>query len=255
MTLDLERLAGQFDKKGFPLVAKHLRIGVQIAENAGAPQTFLVETKENVLNLKQVVQEYKKNPTSPEKATAFWQAFWAENGKKVDISVSVPECPFTQEQLKEMRRKDKGPIYVPEELSIQKTRHLLGKIFPKMQSHSVEEDNSVTNEVARSGWRQFDISIDAPHLGIDESQLRKDMVSQGDEEPSLNEYIVASQASKLLTGKYLDENTWSRIFGSRSDGCVVRAFFDSDGYLYVVSDLYPGSRYSSLGGRFSRGVN
>lgn len=200
-------------------------------------------------------EEYNKDVTSPETITAFWLAFWAENGKKVDISVSVPECPFTQEQLEEMKRKDKGPIYVPEELSTQKDRHLLGRMFPKMRSHSLQEGNSVTNEAKNSGWRIFDMSIDAPHLGTDESQLREVMTFQGDEEPTLNEYIVASQASKLLTGKYLDEGTWSRIFGSRRGGDVVPASFDSDGGLYVDSGWNPGYRGSRLGGRFSRGVN
>lgn len=254
MTLDIERLAGQFDKKGFSLVAKHLRVGAEMAENAGAPERFL-EKGEQVLDLALATREYKKRPVNPEKTTAFWQAFWTENGKKANLSISVPECLFTQKQLEEMRRKDKGPIYLPEELSTQDSRHLLGKIFSKMQSHSVKEGNSVTNEVVRFGWRQFDMSLDAPHLGTNENQLKEAMVSQGDKEPTLNEYIVAGQASKLLTGKYLDEGSWSRILGSRDDGGVPRAYFHSDGYLNVHSSWGPGSRISYLGGRFSRGVN
>ena len=212
--------------------------------------------KARISTLAEATKEYKKRPVNPEKAMVFWQAFWAENGKKVGLSISVPECPFTQEQLEEMRRKDKGPIYLPEEFSTQRGRHLLGKMFPKMQSHSVEEGNSVTNEVARSGWRQFDMSLDAPHTDTNEKQLKEAMVSQGDEEPTLNEYIVAGQASKLLTGRYLDEGaTWSRILGSRYDGDVVDAHFLSDGRLLVVSDWSPGHRDPSVGGRFSRGVN
>lgn len=219
------------------------------------PDSSFPPHKEQANSLGLATEEYRGSPVSPEKVTTFWQAFWAENGRKVGISISVPECPFTREQLENIRRINKGPIYIPNELSTQRDRHLLGKMFPKMQSHSVEEGNTVTNEVARSGWRQFDMSVDAPHLGTDENQLREVMVSHGDEEPSLNEYIVASQASKLLTGKYLDEGTRSRIFGSRVDGGVVRARFYSGGCLSVHSFWYSDDRLSYLGGRFSRGVN
>ena len=206
------------------------------------------------LDLELATKEYKRRPVDPGKATDFFRTLWAEDGRGVDISVSVPECPFTQEKLREMRRERRGPIYLPEALSTQESRYLLGKMFPKMKSHSVEEGNTVTNEVVHSGWRQFDMSIDAPHLGTNESQLKAAM-ALGDEIPILNEFIFASQVSKLLTGKYLDEGTLSRILGSRRDGRVVRAHFDSAGSLDVHSFWNPGHRSSHLGGRFSRGVN
>lgn len=202
------------------------------------------------------IEEYRKTPTSPEKVTAFWQAFWAENGGRIGSSISVPKCLFTSEQLRNMRKKDKGPIYIPEEFSTQETRHLLGKMFPEMRSHSVEEENSVTNEVQNFGWRGFDMSVDAPHLETNESQLKSALVSNEEKEPTLNEYIIAGQASKLLTGKYLDEGaTISRIFGSRGDGNVVGACFDSGGDLSIGWSLLPGSCDENLGGRGSSGVN
>jgi hypothetical protein len=101
----------------------------------------------------------------------------------------------------------------------------------------------------------FDMSIDAPNLKTNEKQLREAISSQGGEEPTLNEYIIASQASKLLTGKYLDGATWSRILGSRSVGDVVGARFGSGGGLGVISVWPPGGRAGGMGGRFSRGVN
>lgn len=239
-----------------PLWPKYLRepFGLVAVKDIPLPDSSFPPHKEQANSLGLATEEYRGSPVSPERVTTFWQAFWAENGRKVGISISVPECPFTGEQLENIRIINKGPIYIPNELSTQRDRHLLGKMFPKMQSYSVEEGNTVTNEV-RSGWRQFDMSVDAPHLGTDENQLREVMVSQGDEEPSLNEYIVASQASKLLTGKYLDEGTRSRIFGSRYDGVVVHAHFLSGGYLRVDSLWDSGGHRSDLGGRFSRGVN
>lgn len=220
------------------------------------PDSSSSTSKEQVISLGQATKEYKGDVANPEKVTAFWQAFWAENGKKVGISISVPECPFTPEQLEEMRKKDKGPIYVSEDLSTQRGRHLLGKMFPKMQSPSVVEENDVTNEVQSFGWRSFDTSVDAPHQDTDENQLKEAIVRNGEEEPTLNEYIVAGQASKLLTGRYLDEGTTaSRILGSRRGGRVVRAYFGSYGYLHVYSHLGPGSRLPYWGGRGSSGVN
>lgn len=70
----------------------------------------------------------------------------------------------------------------------------------------------------------------------------------------LSAYILASQASKVLTGHYLDEgSTWSRLLGSHDEGHVVRASFYSDGDLHVVWALDPEFRYPSIGGR-SEGV-
>lgn len=229
MTLGLEEFAERLEKAGY-------KTGANLLE---------VATK-----------EYKESPTSPEKVTAFWQAFWMENGKKVDILVSVPECPCTQEQLEDMRRKDKTPIYIPEELSTQKTRHLLGKMFPEMQSHSVKEGNGVTNEVQNFGWRSFDISVDAPYLKTNESQLEGVLTDSEEEKPTLDEYIIAGQANKLLVGRYLDEDTTvSRILGSRSDGFVVGACFGSGGSLRVDSGLDPVAGDPALGGRGSSGVS
>lgn len=256
MTLELGEFAKRLEKAGYKAGANLLRALAKSWEREGLIPKKLPIEKEQINSLELTIEEYRNSPTSPEKATAFWQAFWAENSKKVDILVSVPKCPYTQEQLEDMRRKDKGPIYVPEEFSTQKTRHLLGKMFPEMQSHSVEKGNSVINEVQNFGWRGFDMSVNAPHLKTNESQLKSALVSNGEEEPTLNEYIITGQASKLLTGKYLDEGvTVSRILGSRHDGGVVGAYFASDGYLGVYLSLFPGSCFVFLGGRGSSGVN
>jgi hypothetical protein len=203
-------------------------------------------------SLEAATEAYQENLHSPELTTAFWEVFWTENGKKASLDLAVPQCPWDETQIKEMAKRGKAPIVLPEEVSTQESRHLLGQMFPKMNNHSTREGNAITNKVDHFGWRQFDTALDAPHAKKTEDKLREIMTSQGDEEPTLNEYIVASQASKLLTGHYLDEKTVSIIFGSLNGGGVVGASFHPDGELFVRTFLSSGFQYWNWGGRFSR---
>jgi len=44
-------------------------------------------------------------------------------------------------------------------------------MFPKMQNHSVQKDNSVKNDKNPSGWFDYEATIDAPYLDTKEGQL------------------------------------------------------------------------------------
>lgn len=123
-----------------------------------------------------------------------------------------------------------------------------------MGSYSVDEGNPVTNEADQWGWRYVEASRVAPYRRTNEAGLREQLNQRGRVGQTLNEYVVAAQMSKSLTGHYLDEDTWSRLFGSRGDGRVVAADFDADGYLYVYPNWDPQERDGDLGGRSSEGV-
>lgn len=118
-----------------------------------------------------------------------------------------------------------------------------------MGSYSVQEGNIVTNDENPSGWFDYDISIDAPHLKTNEKQLFQEIASEGRKLMSENQYIIAGWDSKLFTGRYLDEDsTWARV-ASRDDGRLVDVYFYSVGRLRVGSALRPGVRTPGLGGR------
>lgn len=201
--------------------------------------------------LASVIEAYQNQPHTPEFVTQTHQAIWQTRGELVGASFEVTPCPYTQEQLANFEAKGMRVGYLPAELSTQQTRHVLGEMFLKMQSHSVQKDNSVTNDESPSGWFDYEAAIEASYLDTKEGQLKDAIKKDGRTILSLNQYIVAGQDSKLFTGQYLDEaRTFVRL-GSRCDGRRVLAYFDRDGSLNVDWRLHAGDHYPDLGGRSS----
>ena len=198
-----------------------------------------------------LIPEYKKTPHVPEVVTALWKAIWMDWGREVDIEIQVPLVDRTEGELRELKEQGRMMIYVPQKVATQQTRHLLGKIFPEMQSYSVEEGNPVTNKGIEGGWFDVEASLDAPNTNTREADLKKTFKAQGKQGQTVNQYIVGSQFLKLTTGNYFDENTYSRLLGSRYDGGVVGADSLSDGRLNVYCDLNPDGRGERWGGRSS----
>lgn len=199
--------------------------------------------------------EDKSKLNTPESVTVNWQTRWTAWGEKIGLNITVPEFPDTLEGLTEALKRGDKPIYVPQELSSQAQRHLLDKIWPKMQSHSTKEGNTVTNEVNHVGWRYTEYVTDAPHTNTTEKQLRDTFERTGREGLTVSEYIIAAQDAKSLEGSYLDQgSTWSRLLGSRREGGVVSADFSPGGALRVGWDLRSGFHHSYVGGRSSQGV-
>lgn len=198
-----------------------------------------------------VVEAYQNLPHTPELITQTHQAIWQARGELVGVSFEVTPCPYTQEQLADLEASGKRLGYLPPELATQETRHKLGKMYPKMQSHSVQEGNSVSNDGNPSGWFDYEAAIDAPYLDTKEKQLKERVAKDERELLTLNQYIVAGQDSKLFTGQYLDETeTFVRLASSR-DGRMVRAGFGPGGHLGVDSGLDADLHDPYLGGRSS----
>jgi len=222
---------------------------------ATIPQTAPKSEAQGVVDpLAQILEAYKNQPHTPELVTQTHQAIWRSRGELVGASFEVTPYPYTREELAELEANGKRVGYLPAELATQQSRHKLGEMFPKMQSHSFQEGNPVTNDENPSGWFDYETAIDAPYLDTKEKDLMERIKKDGRRILTLNEYIIAGQDSKLFTGKYLDETrTWTRL-GSRDDDRIVRARFDRDGNLFVLSILHAADHYSDLGGR-SSGVN
>ena len=209
------------------------------------------EVQSEVDPLTQVIEAYQNQLHTPELITRTHQAIWQDRGERVGTTYEVTSCPYTQEKLTELESNGKRVGYLPLELATQQTRHILGEIHPEMQSNSVQEGNSVTNDENPTGWFDYEAAIDAPYLDTKEGQLMDRIRKDGRKILTLNQYIVAGQDSKLFTGQYLDETrTWSRL-GSRHVGRFVHARFYRDGRLRVFSHLRAGDHDPNLGGRSS----
>lgn len=197
------------------------------------------------------IEAYLNQPHTPELVTQTFQKIWQARGEIVNMSFDVTPCPYTQKELAELEQRGMRVGYLPSELATQQTRHVLGEMFPKMQSHSVQKDNSVTNDENPSGWFDYEAAIDAPYLDTQEGQLVDRIKKDGRRILTFNEYIVAGQDSKLFCGQYLDESrTWVRL-GSRREGRVVCAGFLEGGRLGVSSVLAYDYHVTNLGGRSS----
>ena len=204
-------------------------------------------SSEQTLSLEQATREYKNKPTNPELLTQFMRSFWAETSQKIGKSIVVDKFPLTSKEIREEREKrGRMAIFVPAEVS----RVDLGRMFPKMESLTVQEGNLVVDIVNNFGWLWIETSVDAPNRNTTESQLAEKFKKEGRVGQSLKTNIIGSQISKLLVGEYFDQGpTYSRLPGSCGGGRVLRAFFVSGGNLIVNSDLDPESCNEFFGGR------
>lgn len=201
---------------------------------------------------------------TPEEVTATLQAIWRTRGEMVQEPFEITACPYTAFELSELHQAGRRLGYLPAECATQATRHKLGVIFPAMKSYGLFTENPVTNDHNPSGWFDYEAQIDAPHTSTTEAELVGALSQSGHSLLSLNQYIVASQDTKLATGRYLDEQrTWARV-GSRLDGKVVAVRFDGEqmaggqldeqpvpGSLLVAYDLAAEDCGPIVGGRSS----
>lgn len=235
--------------------ARHLLVSAGVKDPG--PKTGVVPVpvaeKPSLGVFEQAVKEFKENPHTPEILTSYWQTLWNAWGERANLSLVVSPCDRDTEEIKQLEKEGRKLVYVPDQLASQENRHLLGQIFPEMQSNSVRKDNSVTNESNQGGWFDIEASLDSPNLDTKEKDLENRFKKQEKSGQRLNTYIVGSQDAKLQTGHYFDEKTVSRLVGSRSGGHVVDALFGVHGRLDVRWDLDPRDHGSDWGGR-SEGV-
>lgn len=214
--------------------------------------------------LAQAIEDYRAKPHTPELITGFQKVLWAQISEISGIDMVVPVVAETQRDIEAKENKGKGIIFVPETFAGQAQRPLIAAAFKLIDNEyvpnnwSMQADNPVKNDIVHAGYRFVDMQIEAPNLKTNEKQARdltgRGKPEEGAEGMNLSEYALAGFYSKLLTGRYLDEPTWSRLLSSSDDGRVVDASFYPRGSFYVSSALEPGHRNVGLGARFSSGV-
>ena len=201
---------------------------------------------------------------SPDGLTRAFRTLWNARAASVGSTFAVSSCPFTVVELEQLATSGRRVGYLPPELAASQSRSGLGEIFPLMKCYSLLENNVVSNDESRAGWFDYATAIDSPDLNLDEERLGAVLNERGHRPLSLNEYIVASQDTRLFTGHHLDERaTYSRV-GSRIDGRMVAVRFDGDemavglgsevpvpGSLLVAYDVEARDKGPVLGARTS----
>lgn len=190
------------------------------------------------------IAEYEAKSLTPEIVNKTWQTLWKVWGETVGQKFDVPSCDRTSEELAQLQKENKAVLLIPGNVDLV----TLGRIFPQMVSWAVSE-GTIIAEQSKGGSIDIEMDLNSPHRDTTEAQARDLLKSQGRDGQRLKTYIVGSQFSKLLTGHYFDENSWSRLPGSRVGGRLVHARCYSVGNLNVNSDLNPRDRRPSVGFR------
>lgn len=214
--------------------------------------------------------EYVKDPSSPERYYNHQQARWALNGHAAGLAPSdlvVSPVPWTEDQMRKfmgkglrglMTRLTHGqdiPFYLPEVVSERDGFSLLTKAYPWLGWNDVNMvgvQNKVDVGGVPFGHLRTEAAIDAPHTGTNEDQAAEILVKVKLDRRghTLNTYAVAGNESRLLLGKYLDQDgTFTRVMSSRVGGRVVDADFFPDGFCYVGWYLGPDDADGRLGVR------
>lgn len=189
-----------------PEVVKHLQ--ARSAENA------LVQ---------RAISELRENPTSPDLITNYMRVRWKINNEVSGLAIIVPDCNWTEEEIKEPMKDIEGNlvpgmmVYHPKEIQGNDGLNLLPKIYRNISGSLYHRSDSVLVEDSGPfGWVKVEASNISPNLNVSEVELiefarREGYVGQG-----LVLYNLASQNFKDLTGNLFDsEGTKSRLLKTR----------------------------------------
>lgn len=230
---------------------------VQTASSASVAETSPRIEVRSVLET--AGKEYgKKKLHTPEEIHRYNQVLWNAIGHVNGEVVIAPVLSGTKKDIELHEKQGRGILLVAEGYSEQRERHKIARAFGEIlgntfvPSHwSTQVDNPVKNDALHTGYRAVDMQLEAPNTKTTEDMLSERMQEAHAEGMNHSEYLLASLMSKLTTGHYLDEKTYSRLSGSSRGGHVVGAGFGEYGGLDVDSLLYPQNQNDNLGGRFS----
>src|SRR4051812_48200991 len=157
------------------------------------------------LDERQRQRTFYPHTSNPADFTSLFGDVWRRRGDLLGCELMVTACPYTADEIATLHALGCRVGFLPPELSTQSARHLLGHLFPNMSSFSLHPDNVVTNDANPSGWFDYDAGLSCPYLETNEQQLQAAIAADDRELLTLNQYIVASQDSRLFTGRYLDD--------------------------------------------------
>ena len=184
------------------------------------------------------------------------------DGKRIGLDISVLDCNWTKREMRKPMIGINGAevpsmmVYIPQELYGQEGLIKLGQMYPKMNIWPVQKETVAwvmrdSPDSSKKGrWIKVEATIDAPNINTTEKDLKNHAKAKKYSRQRLITYIFASQASKDLTGHYLDEeSTWSRL-GTHFQSEVAYVRFHSDGDLTIPWPLDPQAHGAGIGGRF-----
>lgn len=225
---------------------------VRVEVAGGMP---VVITPERTLTL--AAAEYRGNRESPEALYGLMEAFWnnfraefTRSGRNLASSdLQLSDCPFTAEDLYNFRQRSNPDMgfFLPAILADNAGIPLLRAGFPKMSIYV--QDEGQISYIPRAGWTAPESVLFAPNVGTTQKEAEKIFLANNRLPMTPNVFIALSGLMKELEGRYIDEQSVSRVLGYLIQGEAARANFLSNGYCNVSLFWYPGARGQSLGAR------
>ncbi len=204
------------------------------------------------------VQEYSAAAVhTPDLINQTWQGIWKVIGERVEYAYQVPACDRTPEELAQLQKESRAVLLLPSDIYTPEGLVRLGRTFPLMRSWTTDpkEAARISHGSNTGGCIDIEMNPYAPYRtskGYNQQELVDRIIADGRGGQRLPTYLVGSQFSQLLTERYFDINTWSRLLGSSHGGSMLCAYFYSGGEA-SVNYWDPQNQYPYLGGR-SEGV-
>lgn len=198
-----------------------------------------------------VIKDHTEILRTPEKITNLWRAIWQMWGEKAGIMPAVTSLRTTQAELAEIEKEGRMFIYLPHELTFPgKNKYLLlDRMFPDTNTNLLKNPSTEDDEYHRYGWIDIEASIETPYSLTTADELIRLFDSQNRLGQRLSTYIIGSQFSKLITGKYFDEEI-AYPAGNEYVGSLVTGPEPGDSFLMTPSKKQSRSRllgtYSTL---------
>ena len=230
-----------------------IRFPTPVETVSSQPAPAIVDLTEAVPQVNLLAQVISERLSTPDKVTAYWREKLSADGARAGIDIVVPDCDWTAEEIRRPM-VDREGREVPGMMVYKPFRgggglNLLGKMYPEMTQSSI--DTPVIENDERIGWFKVEALIDAPNLNSSQKQLEGFAIKTGYLGQRLSTYILASQASKDLVGEFFDQETSSRLLGSRGNGFVLYVLIQSWNDQFSAEwRLPPEDHFAYLGGRF-----
>ncbi len=161
--------------------------------------------------LLQAIENYKSGPPTPNNVTAYWKAKMESEGRKVRRDITVNQCTWTEQELQEpMYDVNRNPVegmlvFVGKKFVREDGYSFLGKIFPRLQTSGCVIPPYYYRDIHQtSGWVKVEANPYSPNSNTDEEKIAQLSEERGYQGQRLITYILASYASKDLTGEYFD---------------------------------------------------
>lgn len=196
--------------------------------------------------IKEVALRYGKNKHTPEFLTEIWKDIWNIWAARAQITddLDPPLLHFPQEKLDHLEKYKRMVLFIPPAFAKIESIPQFEKLFPDISLTQHIKDIKLVPFThsfrdQQSGWLDIDIPQEPPYIGNNEDDVTNILTELKLVRPTLNTYVIANQAVRLLLGSHnLDQqSSWTQLetgeFSNTTASRPLRARFDKTDKLHI----------------------